>query len=213
MSNAAAVALTSGMSAMTRQTTGPLPDYRLSASARTAREVQGTMLEQMDVDPPYQRGDVWTLDQRIALIKSFVMGVPIPAIILNDRATNAWQKANGEDVYDRPDGKLWACVDGKQRIETARQWFQGELAVPASWFPPSLVEQVMETRDGPYVTYLDLFIAERRHQGHSWLLGVIDAKLPTVQAEAELYVLINGGGTAQTPEDMANAARVARKGM
>lgn len=196
---------------MTRQTTEPLSDYRLSVSARTAREVAGFMLDQIDVSPPYQRGDVWTRDQRIALVKSWVMGVPIPAIIINDRATSAWKDASGEDVYDRADGKLWACVDGKQRIETARQWFAGELSVPASWFPARVVKWTVDTSDGPYVTSSGLTIEERRYQGHGWLLGVIDAKLPTLRAEAELYVLINGGGTAQTAEDMANAARVAGK--
>lgn len=194
---------------MTRQTETPLPEYRLNASNRQSREVARHLAPQTDLNPPYQRGSVWTLDQRIALVKSWIMGVTVPAIILNNRDTAGWRSNEGVAVYDGPH-KVWACVDGKQRIETAIAWFQDGLTVPASWFPSDSIERVTEdTDDGPYVGYDDLTLPAQRHMGHGSVLPVIECQLPSMREEAGLYLLVNGGGTAQTPEDMANAARVA----
>lgn len=199
---------------MTRQTIEPLPDYRLSATNRTVRELAGTMLKEIDLNPPYQRGSVWTADQRVALVKSWIMGVPIPAVIMNDRSTNAFARNNPEVAPFVTRCPIWAVVDGKQRIETGAMWFGGALAVPASWFDPQWIARTHETgTDGPYVNFDGLTPAGRRLCGNRFMLAMVDAKLESVQAEAELYVLVNGGGTAQTPEDMANAARVAQKGV
>lgn len=43
-------------------------------------------------DPPYQRGAVWTLTQKRALIKSFVSNLPIGAVIISSH----------ERCYDHP---------------------------------------------------------------------------------------------------------------
>lgn len=193
---------------MTRQTSAPLPDYQLNASNRTAREVARQMAPQMDLNPPYQRGSVWTLDQRIALVKSWVMGVPIPAIIINDRANHGWVAEMGHRVYDENE-PVWAAVDGKQRIETAIAWFERDLAVPMSWFPKEHVDTAVQTDDGLYVTYRGLSGPGQRIMGNGAMLAIVEAKLPSLRAEAALYLLVNGGGTAQSDEDMLRAARVA----
>ena len=192
-----------------RQTAQPLPDYRLSASNKTAREVARNMVPLMDLNPPYQRGTVWTADQRIALVKSWAMGVPVPPVILNDRDTPGWAAEMGPLSYEDDDVRTWAVVDGKQRIETAIAWHAGELAVPASWFPAGHVAVVVDTADGPYVTYAGLSPSWQRRLGTTCMLPVIEAKLPSLQAEAELYLLVNGGGTGQSGADMARAARIA----
>ena len=38
--------------------------------------------EWMDLNAPYQRGSVWTLDMRRNLIKSLLMGLPVGSIIV-----------------------------------------------------------------------------------------------------------------------------------
>jgi len=45
------------------------------------------------------------------------------------------------------------------------------------------------------------------------LLPLIEVKLPDLRAEAELYLLVNGGGIMQTDEDMERAARVVAEEM
>jgi hypothetical protein len=195
---------------MTRQTAAPLEHHSLNPSARQAREVVRTVLDgQTLLDPPYQRGSVWTEDQRVALIESWLRGLPAGVIILADRGTELWRQSTGDDPYREGRG-LWAVIDGKQRLTTAIRWFNGELAVPSSWFPADQVETTEDTDDGPYVRYTGLTLAGQRIFTNRALFMIAETKsCATVADEARFYLLVNGGGTAQTGDDMANAARVA----
>ena len=93
----------------------------------------------LELHAPYQRGSVWTVQQRQLLIKSFLLGVPVPTVIVNDRYSAGFVGEDGvADVR-------YAVVDGKQRVETILAWFADELAVPASWFPRDHLEGVVET--------------------------------------------------------------------
>lgn len=193
---------------MTRQTSAPIQPYTLQSSARSAREIARIFTEtDGDLSPEYQRGSVWTDDQRINLVRSWLMGVPVPSVIINDRIFGPWPKGgpNGTPAG----GYSYSVIDGKQRIETAIAWFEGDLAVPASWLPAETVEATEETDDGPYVRHTGLARSEQRHQGMSFQLPTVEAKVATIEEEASLYLLVNGEGTPQADEDMANAARVA----
>jgi Protein of unknown function DUF262 len=187
---------------------GPLPRYLLSGSDWHAREVVRSTMPHMDMTPPYQRGAVWNTAQRRALVKSWLMGVPTGVVILNARGSMDWMAANGEDVYESG-APLYVVVDGKQRLETAAAWFEGGLTIPARWLFPEWVRETVPTADGPYVAYGGLSLPGTRNVANRCKLTLVVASLPTVQAEAELYLLINGGGTPQTPQDMARAEHVA----
>lgn len=192
---------------MTRQSQVPLERRNLSTSARTAREIARFYLDgQIDVDQPYQRGEVWTVDQQIGLVKSWLENIPVPAVILNDRFAAAWAKTNGFPSEDEP---IYAAIDGKQRILTAAAWFGGDLAVPASWFAPEDVETTVNTDDGFYVAYSGLTRSAQLRMSNGAQLPVAIGQLSTVADEAEVYLLVNGAGTAQTETDMARAAAVA----
>ena len=194
---------------MTRQTTQPLEHLSLNSSDRQAREIARSFTDLgLDLNPPYQRGRVWTEDQKIALIRSWLTGTPTGVVILNDRSTEEWKDANGYDPAEREEA-LYACIDGKQRISTACDWFGDKLAVPASWFAPEDVETTENTDDGPYVRWSGLTLVRQRHFANRALATVRCARVATVQAEAAIYLLVNGGGTPQTEADMTNAANVA----
>jgi hypothetical protein len=194
---------------MTRQTTAPLTSYDMHAMNR---EAYGYVIAHREgeliLNPPYQRGAVWTDDQRIALVRSWMTGIPIPAVIINVRRSRWWTDT---DVFDPRSGDPAsdAVVDGQQRIRTVLAWYSSEFAVPASWFQPDMVSVTEDTDDGPYVRYSGL-----TRTGQTWFkrdtkLSYIEAKVATLREEAELYLVVNGGGTPQTDADMANAARVA----
>lgn len=187
---------------MTRQTTTQIKHVSLAAANRPAREIARLAANDIDMSPEYQRGSVWTEDQRIALIRSWLQGVPIPAIILNDRFWGPWPKDNNRMPVG---GYGFAVVDGKQRIETAVAWFDDELAVPASWFDPEWLSETTETDDGPYVTYTGLTPAGQRLMANRAMLPTVEARLGSLRDEADLYLLINGGGTPQSEQDMDNA--------
>lgn len=189
---------------MTRQTSEPVREIPMGSSARA----WGDLIHQLEAgdisyDMPYQRGDVWTYDQRIALIFSILSGTPVPALILNDRPESMWFAADGSR---RP---IYAVIDGKQRLTAVQMFIGNQLLVPASWFPAERVEFTEVTDDGPYVRYEGLSrLAQRFFENVP--APVAEAHVKTVEAEAEIYLRVNGGGTAQTPDDMARAERIAK---
>lgn len=196
---------------MTRQTPAPLEHLSLSTADRQAREIARSFSEfGLDLNPPYQRGKVWTVDQQIALVRSWLTGTPTGVVIFNDRSTSEWMNANGYDPTESGD-PIYAVIDGQQRITAARSWFSDELAVPASWFTSEDVTATEDTDDGPYVRWSGLTLPRQRHFANRAHLTVATARVATIQEEAAVYLLVNGGGTPQTPADMANAERVAQQ--
>lgn len=187
----------------TLQTSAPLENLHVDTFTRAVHELVSNADEgRLDVNPPYQRASVWTEDQRRALIRSFLVGLPIPALIINAR----WALR-----FDDNKGFNYALIDGKQRLETVLAWFHSELAVPASWFHPEDIETTVDTDDGPYVAYSGLSKLAANRLRMRWTLPTVEAKLTSIAEEAAMYGVVNTGGTAQTPEDIARAASVAKE--
>lgn len=188
---------------MLQQTDQPLVHTSMSP---TNRPLEGFVYNystgRLLLNPPYQRGDVWTDDQRGLLIRSLLMGVPTHDIIINKRLTDAWQKLNGLSPYND------VVIDGQQRILTVVRWFDGEFGVPASWFQPSWLAEPVDLDARPMVTFAGLSSKGRR-SFENFTFSCAQAQVTSVEAEAEIYSLVNGGGTPQTDADMANAQRVA----
>lgn len=191
---------------MTFQTREPVRDQRMSISART----WGELIHQIQrgdttYDLPYQRGAVWTNEQRIMLIFSILSGTPIPALIVNERPQSMWFDA------DRNQLPIYAVIDGQQRMTTVKMFMEDDLAVPASWFPSEWVERTEDTDDGPYVRYSGLARREQRHL-ENIPAPVAEARAKTVAEEAAIYLRVNGSGTPQSDADLARAAVVAGEG-
>lgn len=147
-------------------------------------------------------------DQQIALIRSWLLGLHTGVVILSDRANPNWQAISG-DVF-KHDQALWAVVDGKQRLTTAAAWFSSALAVPASWFDAELVSETETTDDGEYVRFNGLTAAGQRKFGNRALFSLAEFKTASsIHDEAEVYLLVNGGGTPQADTDMQRARDVA----
>jgi hypothetical protein len=185
---------------MTHQTDEPIEHLNLSPTARTIKgQFDLLMSGDMTADAPYQRGAVWTEEQRILLLKSIIAGTPIPALIIADRSSSpTWTV---EDPY-------YAVIDGKQRLLTLKAWFTNTLAVPASWFTPKDVEFTIDTDDGPYVTFEGLHAYRVRWFKNIATIPVVECTTKSVQEEAEIYLRVNGAGTAQTTADLDRAREV-----
>jgi hypothetical protein len=194
---------------MTRQTPAPLQRLPINASSMPLVNLVA-LVEQgrIDLDPPYQRGDVWTTDQRIALVYSWLTGATVPSVIFNDRSGQIWTDTAAFDI-ERTDRGMWACIDGRQRLTTAVMWMRGEFAVPASWFPADEVIDPEDTDDGPYVRHTGLSKLGQNRGTNRTIIPVGIGEFASVREEAQIYGLLNGGGTPQTDDDMANARRVA----
>lgn len=198
-------AVTPTMPGMTIQANAPLQHLNLSCTSRPvdffARFVaRGWMI----LDAPYQRGEVWTVKQRLTLVRSWLMGEPVPAVVINDRTTSTWTDPG------RDSDVMYAVIGGKQRILTAIAWFNGELAVPASWFDRDHI-RVTEDGDGggAYVRMTGLTEVGRRIFENRMNMPCLESRLADVAQEAQLYLLVNGAGIPQTPLDMDRAGHIA----
>lgn len=103
-------------------------DYRASVEARSLDFfISDFMRENLDINPPYPRGAVWGTRRKQNLIRSLMAGIPIAAVILNDRAV----RFEGHDAASDP---FYAVVDGKQRITAIQEFADGKFEVPGEWF-------------------------------------------------------------------------------
>jgi len=71
--------------------------------------VEGVRTKEIIIDPDYQRNYIWDDKRASLLVESIVMNVPIPVIY----------------VAEDEDGK-WVVVDGLQRLESLRRFFDNE---------------------------------------------------------------------------------------
>jgi len=131
----------------------------------------------LELSPPYQRGDVWGMIRRRNLIRSIMLGIPIPSIIINDRFAANW----GNEI---------AVIDGKQRITTILMFMEGELKVPSVWFGI----------DGDEITFPELPIARQRGM-KNMPLPLCEGQLRTIEEEHEVFELVNFGGVPQGESD------------
>lgn len=188
---------------MTYQTTEPVRKLALDVSGRGWGDlIHQVQYGDISYDPPYQRGAVWSGEQRIMLIYSILSGTPIPALIINARPERMWYRDDGSRL------PAYAVIDGKQRMMTVRMFMEARLAVPASWFPADRVKGTEATSDGPYVRYGGLTRTAQRFFENT-PAPVAEAHVDTIAEEAAIYLRVNGSGTPQAGEDIARAARIA----
>lgn len=135
----------------------------------------------LDLSPPYQRGDVWGCRRRANLIRSILLGVPIPSVIINDRFSANW----------REDESI-AVIDGKQRLTTILDFLNDALLVPAEWFG-------MSTPSGLLV-FSELPMPDQRRFRQS-PIPFTEGQLPDLAAEQEVFELVNYGGVPQGESD------------
>lgn len=136
----------------------------------------------LELDPPYQRGDVWGLERRRNLIYSIVAGIPIASVIVNDRCKT--------DAWGYPEKHI-AVIDGKQRLTTILRFIEGEFSVPGKWFD----------LDDPEILFSELPVGRRRSfKFHP--LAFCEGGLPSMDAEREVFELVNFGGVPQGQTDI-----------
>lgn len=134
------------------------------------------------LDPAYQRGSVWSLEQKRNLIRSLFLGIPIGVIFLNRRG---W---HDEDAVSQ------RVIDGKQRLEAIRGFVAGEFEIPGEW-----VDSKSE-----WVKYADMHSKWRWDLDNS-TISTIETDLKSEAEERDLFNLVNYGGTPHTDEDRRRA--------
>ena len=141
----------------------------------------------LKLDCEYQRGDVWGPTRQINLIRSLLLGIPISAIVVNDRLQGNWP---GDDMA------IYAVIDGKQRLTAILKFLDGELAVPGEWF----------NLDGE-ITFDKLPLSTRRRFKNK-PIPFCEAALPTIEMEQEVFELVNFGGVSQGETDFCPVSKL-----
>lgn len=77
----------------------------------------------MELEPDFQRGHVWTQEQRVRYVESFIRGQAPNLIMFN---CPGWSR--GKEKGDIP-SHHFQCIDGLQRLTTLRMFMKGELTV------------------------------------------------------------------------------------
>ncbi len=105
---------------------------------RTVRDlVDLRKAEFMVPNPEYQRGEVWTLDQKKRLIDSVLRDYQLPIIYLHELTKTVAGK-----TQDRLE-----VIDGQQRTNALREFVEGafplyEVDDPKAKFPPSYTSTI-----------------------------------------------------------------------
>lgn len=97
----------------------PLSELRFNNTNRAVEVVASWRGDDGGIllSPSYQRGDVWGTIRRRNFIRSLLMGIPIPSLVVNQRMfAEGWQE----------DYRV-AVIDGKQRITTIFMFLDGVL--------------------------------------------------------------------------------------
>jgi len=68
--------------------------------------IQKSVEGKLDIDPIYQRNDVWSNSAAVSLVHSILRGIPLPSVIL-------WENASGH----------YQVIDGKQRISSILKFY------------------------------------------------------------------------------------------
>lgn len=130
---------------------------------------------QLDLDPDFQRGHVWTNDKRVAYVEYIMRG--------GQSSKSIWFNCKGwPSTINQP----VVLVDGKQRLESVRLFLRNKLRV----FP--------ELRKGGLL--LSDFEDKRPPMGWSFRIHVNN--LETRAEVLEWYLQMNSGGVVHTQEEL-----------
>ncbi len=145
----------------------------------------GTDQGGLDLDPPYQRGHVWSPEQASAFVGYLLKGGKCPLIWVNRYED---ERTGGKDYLYRPA----SVIDGKQRITALIRWVQDEIAAN------------LYGRD---IWYHELSVIDRRGLP---FLDVIYVNM-TERDQMRLYLNLNGG-IAHTAEELERVRTLVNDG-
>ncbi|KKW92231.1 DUF262 domain-containing protein [Sphingobium chungbukense] len=96
-----------------RVTPADFADIFVIPSDWNVSTLRGELDEIVDLDPAFQRRSVWSLAAKSKFIESLILGIPIPQILL----------AESHEQRNH-----YLVLDGKQRLLTIKEFFQGRLS-------------------------------------------------------------------------------------
>jgi len=154
--------------------------------------------KELDIHPEFQRFYRWTAMQKVSLIESILLGIPVPPIF----------------VSQREDG-VWDVVDGLQRLSTIFQFMGilrdesgkkvGALQLDGTKYLPSLKGVQWENpKDSKTSLPKELQLALKR----SKIAASVVLKESDESAKYDLFQRLNTGGSELSPQEVRNCLLV-----
>lgn len=152
----------------------PLFVYANKGGRMALRELVRAFQDGRLVVPSYQRGRVWTREQKQAWVGYVLSQAPLPAIFIREVNT--------------ADGFRDELVDGQQRLTSIIEWLDGDFEAIIPW------SGVLARCDTDMTRLAILRLAT----------ACVTLPVGTTDAQAmTLYLAINSAGTQHTPEELA----------
>ncbi|KAE8753853.1 DUF262 domain-containing protein [Paraburkholderia madseniana] len=140
--------------------------------------------ELIDTSPTYQRRLRWTTKKRSLLIESFLLNIPVPPIFLFEHDYNEYE-----------------VIDGRQRLETIRDFLANNFALTGLEYWPELDRK--RFNDLPNV--LQKGLLRRGLPAVVLLAETRDSTEDDLDVRRVLFDRLNTGGIRLNPQELRNA--------
>lgn len=137
--------------------------------------------------PTFQRQFVWDVKDASRFVESLLLGLPVPSVFLSRE----------------PDTGKLLVVDGQQRLQSLRYFYDGIWGPSAKEFRLKRVQPELEGR-----TYATLRDEDRRKLDDAILHAIIfkqDEPSPDESSVYEVFQRLNTGGKKLTPQEVRSA--------
>lgn len=140
--------------------------------------------QRIDTSPSYQRRLRWTNQKRSRLIESFLLNIPVPPIFLYEHDYNDYE-----------------VIDGRQRLETIREFLANNFALTGLEYWPELNRR----RFNELPTVLQKGLLRRSLQAVVLLAESHDSTQDNIDVRRVLFDRLNTGGIRLNPQELRNA--------
>ncbi|WP_438859951.1 DUF262 domain-containing protein [Achromobacter spanius] len=140
--------------------------------------------ELIDTSPTYQRRLRWTTKKRSLLIESFLLNIPVPPIFLFEHDYNEYE-----------------VIDGRQRLETIRDFLANNFALTGLEYWPELDRK----RFNDLPTVLQRGLLRRGLPAVVLLAETRDSTEDDLDVRRVLFDRLNTGGIRLNPQELRNA--------
>lgn len=152
--------------------------------------IGGNPVDPLILQPDYQRGSVWTLQQQMEFVGFLLEGGDCPKIVIQRYESKKNAPLDRKEDYWRICGEV---VDGQQRLIAIYHWMNGMICG-------------LSPETGEKLWYKDTDEIDRR--GLSLKIHWID--VPRAE-RIRFYIKLNTGGTMHTAAEIANARALLAK--
>lgn len=157
-------------------------DWHLSTLERTLGQIESGIKSEggsFELVPDFQRGHVWTDEQRSAYIESLIRKTTTGRILFNCPGWSNSLRSTG-DIKEN----TFQCIDGLQRLTAVRKFMSGEIAVFGGFFAQDL-------RGSPFDPYRTTYRLQ---------IGIYE--FTSREELLRFYLDLNEGGTPHSQQEL-----------